>query len=271
VAPEARQVAAVPAVVRRVPEWFVVYQHPLTRLPWMKGTARLPRDRRPPSAYRLPPDAAPDAGRGPLARDARLAFAEAALFAADEPLTPQRLAAAAGLADAAEARRLVERLRALYEQDGAAFQVEEVAGGWQLLTRPEFHPWLARLRRASEQRLTPAAREALTLIAYRQPITRADVEAVRGVGSGEVLRQLMEKGLVRIAGRDDSLGRPVLYATTKKFLQLYGLRGLRDLPPAEGLAPPKGRTPSAAEDEGGAKGPAMEEPSPPPPADESPS
>src|SRR5207237_5142591 len=100
------------------------------------------------------------------------------------------------------------------------------------------HPWLGRLRRgAAEVRLSPAARETLAVVAYRQPVTRADVEAVRGVQCGEVLRQLMEKGLVRIAGRDDSLGRPVLYGTTKKFLQVFGLKSLRELPHAEQLRP----------------------------------
>jgi segregation and condensation protein B len=176
-------------------------------------------------------------------RDGRLALVEAALMAADEPLSPRRLAAAAGLPDAAAARRLVQRLRALYDLDGTAFQVEELAGGYQLLTRPEYHPWLARLRRGvAELRLTPAARETLAIIAYRQPITRADVEAIRGVQSGEVLRQLMEKGLAQFAGRDDSLGRPHLYGTTRKFLQVFGLKSLRDLPQAQELAEPaKGR------------------------------
>jgi segregation and condensation protein B len=136
----------------------------------------------------------------------------------------------------------VQRLRALYDRDGTAFQVEELAGGFQLLTRTEYHPWLARLRRAgAEVRLTPAAREALAIVAYRQPITRADIEVVRGVQSGEVLHQLLEKGLVRIAGRDESLGRPQLYATTRKFLQLFGLRSLRDLPQAQELADPARR------------------------------
>ena len=176
---------------------------------------------------------------GELARDPRLASVEAALLAADEPLTLRRLAIAAGLNDHAETRRLVERLRDFYERDGTAFQIEELAGGFQLLTRAEYHPWLARLRRTgNELRLTAAARETLAIVAYRQPITRADVEAIRGVQSGDMLHQLMEKGLVRIAGRDDSLGRPVLYATTKKFLQMFGLRNLRDLPQAQELAEP---------------------------------
>jgi segregation and condensation protein B len=203
----------------------------------------LPHDRQLPAAYRVAGERAVEqTPQGELARDSCLAMIEAALVAADEPLSAKRLAAAAGLADAAEARRLVTRLRALYDADGTAFQVEEVAGGYQLLTRPEYHPWLARLQRASpELRLTSAARETLAVVAYRQPITRADVEAVRGVQCGDVLGQLMEKGLVRIAGRDESLGRPMLYATTKKFLQLYGLKSLRELPRAQGLTAPKAK------------------------------
>jgi segregation and condensation protein B len=129
----------------------------------------------------------------------------------------------------------------LYEKDGTAFQVEELAGGFQLLTRPAVHPWLARLRRWSpEARLSGAARETLAIIAYRQPITRADIEVIRGVQSSEILRQLMEKNLVRMAGRQDTLGRPTLYATTRKFLQVFGLKSLRDLPPiGEGAAEEK--------------------------------
>ncbi|HXG12519.1 MAG TPA: SMC-Scp complex subunit ScpB [Gemmataceae bacterium] len=197
------------------------------------GRERLPQNRPLPAVYRLGWEGAPEsAGQGEGARDPRTALVEAALLAADEPLTPRRLADVAGLADAAEARRLVRKLQALYEREGSAFQVEELAGGYQLLTRPEYHPWLVRLRRGGEElRLTPAARETLTIIAYRQPIMRADIEAIRGVQCSEVLRQLMERGLVRIVGRHDSLGRPVLYGTTKKFLQLFGLRSLRDLPP----------------------------------------
>jgi len=171
---------------------------------------------------------------GPLGRDARLALIEAALVAADEPLSARRLAAVAALDDATEARRLVRKLQALYEQEGSAFQVEELAGGFQLLTRPQYHPWLTRLRRSGfDLRLSSAARETLAIVAYRQPIMRADIEAVRGVQCGDVLRMLMEKGLLRIAGRHDSLGRPVLYGTTKKFLRIFGLRSLKDLPRQE--------------------------------------
>jgi segregation and condensation protein B len=213
---------------------------------------RLPGNHRPPALYRFFLEDNEGAAAGELGRDAPLALVEAALLAADEPLTLRRLAAAAGLADSSEVRRLVQRLQALYEQDGTAFQIEELAGGFQLLTRPEFHPWLARLRRAgNEMRLSAAARETLAIVAYRQPITRADVEAIRGVQSADMLHQLMEKGLVKIAGREESLGRPVLYGTTKRFLQAFGLRNLRDLPQAEELVDPaRKRKKSETEPEG---------------------
>jgi segregation and condensation protein B len=174
----------------------------------------------------------------PLARDPKLARVEAALMAADEPLSARRLADACGLADAAEAKSLVARLRQLLDADGSAFGVEELAGGYQLLTRPQYHPWLVRLRRTGHDlRLSPAALEALAVIAYRQPVTRAEVERVRGVGCGELVRVLMERGLVRTAGRDDSLGRPALYATTRRFLRAFGLNTLADLPAADALRP----------------------------------
>jgi len=156
----------------------------------------------------------------PRARDAKLARLEAALILADEPLPARRLADVVGLADAAEARKFLDRLKQLYDLDGSAFQIEEIAGGYQLLTRPRFHPWLARLKRTGhELRLTPAALETLAVIAYKQPIMRAEVEKVRGVGCAELIRLLMEKGLVKITGRHNSLGRPQLYGTSKKFLQ----------------------------------------------------
>jgi segregation and condensation protein B len=223
--------------------------------PVARGPLARPRPDRPPCNRRLPPvyrqpaeDGAP-AGQGELGREPALALVEAALFAADEPLTARRLAVAAGLADGTEARRLVRKLQALYDKDGTAFQVEELAGGFQLLTRPEYHPWLARLKRTgNDLKLSGAARETLAIVAYRQPIMRTDIEAVRGVQCSEVLRQLMERGLVRIAGRHESLGRPVLYGTTKKFLQVFGLKSLRDLPQVEQLAPPKAK--DAEEGEG---------------------
>jgi len=218
--------------------------YPRPRFPAKAASKQLPQNRRLPLVYRLlPGDEREPVAQGEQARDHKLALVEAALFAADEPLTLKRLAAIAGLGAGNEARRLVRKLQSLYDKDGTAFQVEELAGGFQLLTRPEYHPWLIRLRRTgNELRLSPAARETLAIVAYRQPIMRAEVEAIRGVQCGELLRLLMEKGMVRIAGRHDSLGRPVLYGTTKKFLQVFGLKSLRDLPQAEQLRPPAGPT-----------------------------
>jgi segregation and condensation protein B len=219
---------------RIFPRRFPAPGHPL------RPRGPLPANHPLPALYRLLTAAARETvPTGALAREPALARVEAALLAADEPLTLRKLAHAAGLPDTAAARALVRRLQSLYEADGSAFQVHELAGGYQLLTRPEFHPWLARLRRTgNDLRLTQPAKETLAIIAYRQPIMRAKIEAIRGVHCGELLRLLMEKGLVRITGRDDSLGRPVLYGTTRKFLQAYGLRSLKDLPLVDQLQPP---------------------------------
>ena len=170
------------------------------------------------------------------ARSPQLARLEAALFVAGAPLSPKRLCQFAALADVAETRTLLDALNAAYDGAGTAFRIERVASGFQLLTRPELAPWLDRLhQRESDWKLSPPAMETLTIIAYRQPITRADVEAIRGVQCAEILKQLMDRGLVRIGGEDDSLGRPYLYETTRKFLETFGLRGLDELPWAERL------------------------------------
>jgi segregation and condensation protein B len=172
----------------------------------------------------------------PRARDPKLARLEAVMFLADEPLPTRRLAEVAGLVDSGEAHDLIRLLKDLYEADGTAFQIEELAGGYQLLTRPRYHQWLARLKRTGHDlRLSPAALETLAVIAYKQPIMRAEIEKLRGVACSEIVRMLMEKGLVRVAGRHDSLGRPQLYGTTKKFLQAFGLNTLKDLPEVEAL------------------------------------
>jgi segregation and condensation protein B len=203
-------------------------------------TDRLPQNRRLPLIHRQEIDVGGEgASNDPLARDAALALLEATLLIADEPLPVRKLVHTTGLPDAATVRRLLKKLQHFYDQDGTAFQLEELAGGFQLMTRSEYHRWLTSVQRTQQDvKLTVPARETLAIIAYRQPITRADVEAIRGVHCGDTLRLLMEKGLVKIAGRDDSLGRPVLYGTTKKFLQVFGLRSLKDLPLAEQLRPP---------------------------------
>ena len=118
-----------------------------------------------------------------------------------------------------------------YRRGGRAWEIVEVAGGYQLRTRTIFHRWLRRLAHIPRPlRLSPPALETLAVIAYRQPVIRAEVEAIRGVACGEIIRQLMDRGLVRIAGRSEDLGRPFLYATTRKFLEVFGLKSLDLLP-----------------------------------------
>ena len=160
---------------------------------------------------------------------------EALLFAAHGPLSGPRLADLIGLESAAEARAAVDRLNAIYDDTGRSFRVERVAGGYRLMTRPQFGDLLARLsRREADAKLTAAARETLAVVAYRQPVLRTDVEAVRGVGCGETIRSLMDKRLVKIAGRAELPGRPILYGTTKRFLEAFGLNSLKDLPQPTG-------------------------------------
>src|SRR5688572_9308777 len=169
-------------------------------------------------------------------RGEKLARLEALLFVADGALSIRKIVQNATLADNAEARRLIEELNAFYDADGSPFRIERVATGYQLLTKPAFAPWLDKLhQRQIELKLSSPAMETLTIVAYQQPITRADIEAIRGVQCAEMLKQLMERGLVRICGEEDSLGRPYLYDTTKKFLELFGLRSLDQLPMASTL------------------------------------
>lgn len=170
----------------------------------------------------------------------RLARVEAVLFLAREALSLRRIAQIANLVDATEARTLLEQLSRRYAQRGRSFQIENVAGGYRMLTRPQFAPWLVKIgefcdSQAGPLKLTPPALDTLTVVAYRQPVLRAEVEAIRGVGCGELLRQLIERDLLRIVGRSEELGRPLAYGTTKRFLQLFGLKSLKDLPPVEGL------------------------------------
>lgn len=176
----------------------------------------------------------------PLGREPAVARVEAALMLADEPLTAKRLADVTGLADAKAAKAAVDTLKNLYTAGDSAFQIHELAGGFQLLTLPRFDPWLVRLRRTGyDFKLSPAALETLAVVAYKQPLTRADVETIRGVACGELIQVLMEKGLVRVGGRHDSLGRPHLFVTTRRFLQAFGMNTLADLPEVESLKKPR--------------------------------
>ncbi len=172
--------------------------------------------------------------KGPTTQADLLRNVEGVFFLTREPLTSRKVAQLAGLADATEARTLIRLLHQRYDQQGRAFRIEEVAGGFSLLTRPQFAPWLRRLAYVpSETRLTQSALETLAIVAYRQPVQRADIEAIRGMGCGEVLKQLMTRDLVRICGRSEELGRPYLYGTTRHFLQMFGLRSADRLPRAD--------------------------------------
>ena len=165
---------------------------------------------------------------------AKLARLEAVLFLSREPLSTRKLANAAKLADGTEARTLLTVLSRQYDERGSAMQIVEVAGGVQLFTRPAVADWIRRLHGENEEvRLSPPALETLAVVAYRQPVVRAEIEAIRGVQCGEILRVLMERDLLRIVGRSEELGRPFLYGTTKKFLQVFGLRRLEQLPPID--------------------------------------
>jgi segregation and condensation protein B len=177
---------------------------------------------------------------GALLRTERIARLEAALLIAEGPATAKKLAHAAQLAEHSEVRTLVNTLNDHYDRSRSAFRIEETAAGFLLMTRPALAPWLDRLhQRQAQLRLSPPMLETLTIVAYQQPITRADVEAIRGVQSAEMIRQLLDRGLIRVAGEDDSLGRPFLYETTKHFLAAYGLRQLADLPDWDSLRKPR--------------------------------
>lgn len=205
--------------------------------PPFMGTADAPPRRRwlvaaPAAEVLREPRAVPGLHR----RSEELARLEAALFLAREPLTTRRLAKLARLDDGTRARTLIRELRRLQDAAGAAFRVEQIAGGFQMLTRAPFGPWVRRLQDSTgSNRLSPAALETLAIVAYRQPTTRAEIEAIRGVGSEEMLRQLLERDFVAIGGRAEDLGRPNVYVTTRRFLAAFGLARLEDLPPLESL------------------------------------
>jgi segregation and condensation protein B len=168
---------------------------------------------------------------------------EALLISSDRPLTESRIAALIGVPGKGASKAVVkaiDELNGVYEQAQRSFRIERLAGGWQILTQAQFGPVLNRLHTDRQQsKLSQPALETLAIIAYRQPIMRAEVEAIRGVASGEVLRGLLERRLVKIVGRAEELGRPMLYGTTKEFLKVFGLASLDDMPVVQGLGESK--------------------------------
>ena len=161
---------------------------------------------------------------------------ESLLFVAEEPLTVEKLRGILETVDSKEIRSTLQTLADEYEQRGGGFWLREVAGGWQIRSRPDYHEWIKRMLQPSPQRLSRAALETLAVVAYKQPIIRADIEHIRGVDCGGVLRQLMERKLVRVLGRKEIAGRPLIYATTKLFLEMFELKDLNDLPTPREIA-----------------------------------
>jgi segregation and condensation protein B len=160
---------------------------------------------------------------------------EALLFASEAPVEAERIQEVLDLPSAGQARELVHMLGERLDGQGRALQIIEVGGGYRLVTRPEVAPWLVKLARSrTRSRLSRSALETLAIIAYRQPASRPDIDALRGVNSEAVLDNLLDRRMVRIAGRKDSPGRPFLYETTRDFLVAFGLRDLADLPKVEG-------------------------------------
>ncbi len=161
---------------------------------------------------------------------------EAALFSAARPLTAEELSTLDADATLADVRVALEQLREHYEFDQHGIELVEIAGGYQLLSRPHHAAAIERAQFSQRAtRLTAAALETLAVIAYRQPVGRAEIEEIRGVSAGGVLRSLQERGLIEVTGRSEGMGRPLLYGTTPLLLELLALRDLSDLPKAEEL------------------------------------
>ncbi len=164
---------------------------------------------------------------------------EAILFATDSPLSAKKIAQILGVGTAGDVKKHIGRLNTSYAKTGRSFRIEEIAKGFQMLTTPAYNNWLKQVLRIREEtKLSRAAMETLAIIAYKQPILRADIEAIRGVAAGEMINRLREMELVKIVGRAEEIGRPILYGTTKKFLEVFGLASLEDLPKSDEFAPP---------------------------------
>lgn len=158
------------------------------------------------------------------------AIIEAMLFVADSPVTVDRLSELLPEYERATIRIALQELRDDYQARHAGIHLVEVAGGWQLRTWPELMPYLSRLVKGKPPRFSPSALETLAIVAYRQPITRQEIEYLRGVDTGAVLKSLLEKRLIKILGKKDIPGRPIIYGTTREFLEIFNLNDLKGLP-----------------------------------------
>ena len=156
---------------------------------------------------------------------------EALLFVSNNPIAKDQMLEVLKDVTKKELERLIGELNQEYIQNGHSFQIEEIAGGWQLRTRPQFSPWIKEMLDIQHrERLSAPALETLAIVAYKQPVTKAKIEGIRGVNVDYILHSLVDRGLIRIVGRKDVIGRPFLYGTTTQFLEHFGLSTLKDLP-----------------------------------------
>jgi len=179
---------------------------------------------------------------------------EALVLSSPEPISAEKLAEIIPYCKPGQAKDLVNELNTEYAEQERAFEIWDVAGGFQIRTRAEFSGYLQKLQKERALRLSPAALETLAIIAYRQPTTRAEIEEVRGVDAGATVRSLLERHLIRIAGQREVPGRPMLYATTRRFLEVFGIENLKNLPSLrelDELAKEQGLLDPSAEDETG--------------------
>ncbi len=186
---------------------------------------------------------------------------ESLLFSSERALSETKLQTVLGLEDATkDIKQAIESLNQSYDEHTRAFRIERIAGGYRVMTREEFAPLVSRLHaERQQQRLSQAALETLSIIAYRQPVMRAEVEVIRGVACGEVLKGLMDRRLIKIVGRAEEVGRPMLYGTTKDFLRIFGLANLQDLPDVQGLTREPSWKPAPSESAQDASAPAETE------------
>lgn len=161
---------------------------------------------------------------------------ESFLFASEDPLTIDKIKSALESADTSSIKAAIKALQEEYETRNSSICIVEVAGGYQLRTRPEYADWVRKIIQPSAQRLSAAALETLAIIAYKQPILRSDIEHIRGVDSGSIIRMLLDRKLIKIQGRKEIPGRPLIYGTTRQFLEIFGLRDIKDLPAPKDIA-----------------------------------
>lgn len=156
---------------------------------------------------------------------------ESILFSTDIPLSSGKIAQLLGVGDSNDVKKHIASLNKRYQQTGSSFRIQGIARGYQMLTLPVYNNWIQKLHKTRhDSKLSPAALETLAIVAYKQPLIRADIESIRGVAIGDMLLRLRDMKLIKISGRAEEIGRPLLYGTTNKFLEIFGLSTIKDLP-----------------------------------------